>query len=162
MIEAILNAEIPVMGHIGLTPQSVHALGGFKVQGRSKPDAERILEEAQQLAEAGVFALVLECVPSDLAARITEAVPVPTIGIGAGPHCDGQILVLHDMIGLSAPGAKVPKFVKRYADVGAVIAEAARAYIRDVVEGQFPETEEAERGTRRPAGEVVPFASHQG
>ncbi|MCK6684391.1 MAG: 3-methyl-2-oxobutanoate hydroxymethyltransferase [Thermoanaerobaculia bacterium] len=162
MIEAILNAEIPVMGHIGLTPQSIHALGGFKVQGRSRTEAERLLDDAQRLAEAGVFALVLECVPADLAAQITESVPVPTIGIGAGPYCDGQILVLHDLVGLTAPGARIPKFVKRYADVGSIIAEAAREYVKDVTEGAFPASEDGERAVRKPAGEVVPFAAHHG
>lgn len=146
MIEALLHAEIPVMGHIGLTPQSVNALGGFKVQGRGKTEAQRVFDDARRLADAGVFALVLECVPRDLAARITEAVPVPTIGIGAGAGCDGQILVLHDLIGLKVPGAKTPRFVRRYADVGEVIAAAAASYVRDVTSGDFPNAEESFSG----------------
>ena len=149
MIQAILAAEIPVMGHLGLTPQSVNALGGFRAQGRRPSDAERLLDEARQLCDAGIFALVLECVPDDLAARVTEAVPVPTIGIGAGPACDGQILVLHDMIGLVPPGARTPGFVRRYADVGRVISEAVTAYVADVRAGAFPgEAETPARGPR--------------
>jgi 3-methyl-2-oxobutanoate hydroxymethyltransferase len=143
MIRAILDAEIPVMGHLGLTPQSVNALGGFKVQGKTPDGAERLLEDALALSEAGVFALVLECVPPDVAARITEAVACPTIGIGAGPECDGQILVLHDLVGLVPPGGRVPRFARRYADVGAVIREAAAAYVSDVSSGRFPSEAES-------------------
>lgn len=152
MIRAILNAEIPVMGHLGLTPQSVNALGGFKVQGKKAGEADRLVDEALALAEAGVFALVLECLPPDVAARITGAVPVPTIGIGAGAGCDGQILVLHDLIGLKAPGAPTPRFVRRYADVGAVITAAAAAYVADVRSGEFPSAAES----FAPAGESAP------
>ena len=151
-IEAILHAEIPVMGHLGLTPQSVNALGGFKQQGRKAADAERLLDEARRLVDAGIFALVLECVPADLAARVTEAVPVPTIGIGAGPSCDGQILVLHDMVGLVASGTRTPSFVRRYADVGAAIAAAAAAYVADVRGGSFP----GEAETPAPGPREVP------
>jgi 3-methyl-2-oxobutanoate hydroxymethyltransferase len=143
MIRAILDAEIPVMGHIGLTPQSVNALGGFKVQGKRRREAERILDDAKKLADAGIFSLVLECVPSELAARITEAVGVPTIGIGAGPACDGQILVVHDMIGLKAEGSKTPRFVRKYADVGAVITDAVSRYVEDVRAGTFPSEAES-------------------
>jgi len=161
MVKAILSAEIPVMGHLGLTPQSVNAFGGFKVQGRRASEARRLLDEAKRLADAGVFALVLECVPADLAARITEAVPVPTIGIGAGAGCDGQVLVLHDLIGLSAPGARVPRFVRRYADVGAVIREAAAAWVADVRSGSFPS--EAESFASEPEeGPVKLYAAGRG
>ncbi|MEO6327044.1 MAG: 3-methyl-2-oxobutanoate hydroxymethyltransferase [Thermoanaerobaculia bacterium] len=138
MVAALLNAEIPVMGHLGLTPQSVNALGGYRVQGKRPAEADRIVEDAQRLADAGVFALVLECVPVDLAARITEAVGVPTIGIGAGAACDGQILVVNDMLGLQAPGTRTPKFVRRYADLGPAISDAVSRYIADVEAGSFP------------------------
>jgi len=154
MIRAILNAEIPVMGHIGLTPQSVNALGGFKVQGKSLPEAERIVDEAKRLTDAGVFALVLEAVPSDLAARITETVSIPTIGIGAGPFCDGQILVFHDMVGYKAEGQRTPKFVRRYANLGEVISKAVAAYVDDVQAGRFPDESES-YPSDRPAAEVV-------
>ncbi len=151
-IRAILDAEIPVMGHIGLTPQSVHALGGFKVQGRKRADAMRILDDARRLVDAGVFALVLECVPAELAARVTEAVPVPTIGIGAGPACDGQILVLHDMLGLAPGGTRVPRFVRRYADLGNAIHEAVSRYALEVRSGYFPsEAESYEAEPEEPA-----------
>lgn len=143
MIRALLQAEIPVMGHIGLTPQSVNAIGGFKVQGKRRPDAERLLEDAKRLADAGVFAMVLECVPAELAARITAAVPVPTIGIGAGFSCDGQILVLHDMIGLKREGAHTPRFVRKYADVASVISTAVASYVSDVRDGSFPSEAES-------------------
>ena len=143
MIRAILAAEIPVLGHLGLTPQSVNALGGFKVQGRRASEARRLLDEAKRLADAGVFGLVLECVPAELADRVTEAVPVPTIGIGAGAGCDGQILVLHDLVGLAAPGSRAPRFVRRYADVGAAIQAAAAAYVADVRSGAFPSEAES-------------------
>ncbi|MFO7655176.1 MAG: 3-methyl-2-oxobutanoate hydroxymethyltransferase, partial [Candidatus Krumholzibacteriia bacterium] len=117
VVAALLAAEIPVMGHLGLTPQSVHAFGGYKVQGRGQGPAGAMMEDARFLADAGCFALVLECVPRELAARITEAVPIPTIGIGAGPACDGQVLVFHDLLGL-LPGT-TPRFVRRYAELGA-------------------------------------------
>jgi len=143
VLKAILNAEIPVMGHLGLTPQSVHALGGYKVQGKRRTEADRLVDEARRLADAGIFALVLECVPADLAARITETVPVPTIGIGAGPSCDGQILVINDLIGLAPGGAHTPRFVRRYADVGLVVADAATRYLADVRAGTFPSERES-------------------
>ena len=139
MIKAILAAEIPVMGHLGLTPQSVNALGGFKVQGRRATEARRLLDEAKKLADAGVFALVLECVPAELAARITEAIPVPTIGIGAGAECSGQVLVLHDMLDI-APGRK-PRFVKNFMAGQASIGEAIGAYVREVKTCAFPGAE---------------------
>ncbi len=156
MVKAILSAEIPVVGHLGLTPQSVNALGGFKVQGRRASEARRLLDEAKKLADAGVFALVLECVPGELAARITEAVPVPTIGIGAGAACDGQILVIHDLVGLTAPGTRTPRFVRRYADVGAIVQRAAADWIADVREGSFPSEAES-FAAEAEAGAPVPL-----
>ena len=132
-VEAITRADIPLMGHIGLTPQSVRRLGGFKVQ----RDAERLLDDARAIEAAGAFALVIECVPSEMAARVTEAVKIPTIGIGAGPQCDGQILVAHDVLGLFEDFR--PRFVKPYADLGREIRQAAEAYCREVREGTFPD-----------------------
>ena len=140
-IEAILSADIPVMGHLGLTPQSFRKLGGYKVQGRSAAAAAEILDDARALEAAGCFSLVLECVPSALAREITEAVSIPTIGIGAGPACDGQVLVFHDLVGLS--GEFRPRFVRRYADLGAEIERAARAFSADVKSGEFPSREES-------------------
>lgn len=138
IIRAITEMDIPVMGHVGLTPQSVHRMGGYKVQGR-KNQAERILEDAHAVQEAGAFAVVLEGIPAKLAARITEMLDIPTIGIGAGPACDGQVLVIHDILGLCEKYS--PKFVKRYADLAPVITEAARQYVSEVKDGTFP-TEE--------------------
>jgi 3-methyl-2-oxobutanoate hydroxymethyltransferase len=140
MIEAIVAAEIPVMGHLGLTPQSVHAMGGFKVQGKERGAAQALLEDAQALVEAGVFSIVLEGVPDVVARSITEAVPVPTIGIGAGRHCDGQVLVLHDLLGLQ-DGIR-PKFVRRYASLKADGVAAIVAFAADVRSGTFPGEEE--------------------
>jgi 3-methyl-2-oxobutanoate hydroxymethyltransferase len=138
--EAILAADIPVMGHVGMTPQSFRKFGGFKVQGKSAAAADEILEDAIALDKAGCFAIVLECVPDALAERITATVSVPTIGIGAGPHCDGQVLVYHDLLGLS--GDFRPKFVRRYAELAPVIEDAARRYLQDVKSGAFPSREE--------------------
>ena len=132
-VEAITRADIPLMGHIGLTPQSVRRLGGFKVQ----RDAEKLLDDARAIEAAGAFALVVECVPSEMAARVTEAVKIPTIGIGAGPRCDGQILVAHDVLGLFEDFR--PRFVKPYADLGREIRQAVEAYCREVREGEFPD-----------------------
>ncbi len=145
-VEAILAADIPVMGHVGLTPQSYRKFGGFKVQGREADSAREIREDAQALAAAGCFAIVLECVPESLAAEITQEVPVPTLGIGAGPHCDGQVLVFHDVMGLTRDLR--PKFVRRYADLTTVIGDAARAFRKDVKEGSFPSQEESFSGAR--------------
>lgn len=139
-IKAIADMDVPVMGHIGLTPQSVHAFGGYKVQGKTKDAAEILLDDAKELYNAGAFAIVLECVPSELARRITESIPIPTIGIGAGPHCDGQVLVINDMLGLDG-SAKQPRFVRRYADLNAVISEAVAGYIKDVEDGEYPSKE---------------------
>src|SRR5437660_6785197 len=138
-IEAILDAEIPVMGHIGLTPQSVNALGGFKLQGKNVEDARRLMDEAVALDQAGCFSIVLECVPSELAAMITERVAAPTIGIGAGPHCDGQVLVFHDLLGLYDD--HTPKFVRRYATLGEEMRVAIEHYLADVRDGSFPDDE---------------------
>jgi len=148
-VEAILAADIPVMGHIGLTPQSVHKLGGFKVQGRASGAAEEIRQDARALADAGCFSIVLECVPEGLAAEITEQVAVPTIGIGAGPHCDGQVLVFHDVVGLTRDLR--PKFVRRYADLSGTIRDAARAYAKDVRDGSFPNAQESFSDSSKPA-----------
>ena len=136
MIEAILDAEIPVMGHLGLTPQSVHMLGGFKVQAKEFDAARALLDDAAALAEAGCFSLVLECVPDAVATMVTEAVPVPTIGIGAGAHCDGQVLVFHDLLGLN--GGRAPKFVRRYADLRGDATSAVAAFADDVRSGRYP------------------------
>jgi 3-methyl-2-oxobutanoate hydroxymethyltransferase len=136
-IEAILEAEIPVMGHIGLTPQSVNALGGFKLQGKNADDASRLIDEAHALERAGCFSLVLECVPSELAAMITEQLTIPTIGIGAGPSCDGQVLVFHDVLGIY--DGHTPKFVRQYAHVAQDMQGALAAYLADVRSGAFPD-----------------------
>jgi 3-methyl-2-oxobutanoate hydroxymethyltransferase len=141
MIHALLDAEIPVMGHLGLTPQSVNPMGGFKVQGKHEADALRLLEDAQKLQEAGCFALLLEGIPADLAARVTETVSIPTIGIGAGPHCSGQVLVFHDVLGL-LPGAS-PKFVRRYAEGFQDLRDALVAWGEDVRSGGFPDGRES-------------------
>jgi 3-methyl-2-oxobutanoate hydroxymethyltransferase len=136
-ISAILDAEIPVMGHIGLTPQSVNALGGFRLQGKGADDARRLVDEAVALEEVGCFAIVLECVPAELAAFITERVTIPTIGIGAGPACDGQVLVLHDLLGIY--DGHTPKFVRKYAHLADDMRVALEAYLADVREGRFPD-----------------------
>lgn len=135
----IVRAGIPVMGHVGLAPQSVHAMGGFRVQGRSPDAAERVLQDAKAMEDAGVYALVLEGLPQDLARRITETVSIPTIGIGAGRHCDGQILVSYDYLGLYR-GFR-PKFVKAFAELGDAVIEATGAYVRAVRDGSFPDDE---------------------
>jgi 3-methyl-2-oxobutanoate hydroxymethyltransferase len=139
-VQAILDAEIPVMGHLGLTPQSVHALGGFKVQGKELETARAIVDDAIALAEAGCFAIVLECVPDAVARLVTDTVPVPTIGIGAGRHCDGQVLVFHDLLGLE--DRMRPKFVRRYAELGATAIDAVTRFAADVRAGTFPSSDE--------------------
>lgn len=136
-VEELVAAGIPVMAHLGLTPQSVHAFGGYKVQGRGE-DGERLLRDAKALQAAGAFAVVLECVPAGLAERITASLDVPTVGIGAGPHCDAQVLVWQDMAGLSP---RTPKFVKQYADMSGALRGAAAAFAADVVSGNFPTAE---------------------
>ncbi|MGE5543892.1 MAG: 3-methyl-2-oxobutanoate hydroxymethyltransferase [Bacillota bacterium] len=135
-IKAILEAEIPVMGHIGLTPQSVNQFGGFKVQGRDLETARKLIEDAKALERAGVFSIVLEGIPAALAKRITEEVTVPTIGIGAGPDCDGQVLVVNDMLGLFQ--GHVAKFVKKFADLHPLMVEAVKSYSEEVKAGTFP------------------------
>lgn len=153
-VAALVGAGIPVMGHLGLTPQSVHQLGGYKVQGKKILDAKRIKSDAQKLQKAGVFSLVLEAVPSDLAREITAELDIPTIGIGAGPYCDGQILVTQDMLGMNPGG--VPKFVKQFADLGTQIKNAVEAYARDVREGAFPGVEHSYHRDREPLKKVEP------
>jgi 3-methyl-2-oxobutanoate hydroxymethyltransferase len=142
-IEAIASVDIPVMGHIGLTPQSVHRMGGYRVQGRTRGhragDRERLLDDARAVEAAGAFALVLEGMPRDLAEEITAMLAIPTIGIGAGPACDGQVLVMHDLLGLTE---RTPKFARRFADLRAEVLRAARGYVDAVVAGRFPSDEE--------------------
>lgn len=136
MIEVLLDAEIPVMGHIGLTPQSVHAMGGFRVQGRETSEALALIDDAKALAHAGCFAIVIEGVPDQVAELITDAIDIPTIGIGAGPRCDGQVLVFHDVLGIE--DRVLPKFVRRYADLRTEGVDALRRFGADVRSGAFP------------------------
>ncbi|MGC9325957.1 MAG: 3-methyl-2-oxobutanoate hydroxymethyltransferase [Desulfomonilia bacterium] len=138
-VRAIISADIPVMGHLGLTPQSIHALGGHKVQGRGVEAARLLKENALALQEAGVFSIVFECVPVDVAKDVTEALSIPTIGIGAGPHCDGQVLVIQDLLGMFKEFK--PKFVKRYADLFDTIQDAVNTYAAEVRSGEFPSEE---------------------
>ena len=140
-VEELVAAGIPVMAHLGLTPQSVNVFGGYRVQGRGE-DGDRLLHDAKALQTAGAFSLVLEAIPADLAAKVTAAMSIPTIGIGAGPHCDAQVLVWQDMAGLTP---RTAKFVKRYADVAGVLSDAARSFAEDVVTGQFPDAEHSYR-----------------
>ena len=135
-VKAVIDAQIPVVGHLGLTPQSVNAFGGFKVQGRDEENAKRILEDALFLEQAGVFAITLEGIPADLAKNISEKLTIPTIGIGAGKDCDGQVLVINDMLGMF--NDFVPKFVKQYADLNSIITNAVDSYITEVRNGDFP------------------------
>lgn len=137
IIRAIRDADIPVMGHIGLTPQSVHQFGGYRVQGKDSEGADRLLEDAKFLEESGCFSMVLEGIPWELAETITNSISIPTIGIGAGPYCDGQVLVVNDMLGMLDEAS--PKFVKRFAETGKLITEAFTTYIREVKEGRFPD-----------------------
>jgi 3-methyl-2-oxobutanoate hydroxymethyltransferase len=136
LIARLTEAEIPVMGHVGLTPQSVNALGGYRVQGKTPATAEQLLRDARSVEAAGAFAIVLEAMPRELATEITRTLHIPTIGIGAGPDCDGQVLVLHDMLALTFQDA--PKFARRYANVGEIISNAVREYCADVQSGNFP------------------------
>jgi 3-methyl-2-oxobutanoate hydroxymethyltransferase len=147
VVEAIIRAEIPVMGHLGLTPQSVLAMGGFRVQGKSVDAATSLLDAAKALAAAGCFGFVIEGVPDVVGAAATEALDVPTIGIGAGPSCDGQVLVFHDLLGLGS--GPTPKFVRRYAELGRLATEAVAAFASDVRDGSFPGEAETYHG---PAG----------
>ena len=141
MIERIRDAEIPVMGHIGLTPQSVHAMGGFRVQAKQAEAARKLVQAAKSLAHAGCYAVVLEGVPAPVAALATEAIDIPTIGIGAGPDCDGQVLVYHDLLGLER--RLLPRFVRRYADLHAIATDAVRHFGEDVRSGAFPSADES-------------------
>lgn len=138
VVQALLGAEVPVMGHLGLTPQSVHVLGGMRRQAQTAAGAESLLEDAVALAGAGCFALVLEAVPDEVAAAVTATVDIPTIGIGAGPGCDGQVLVLHDLLGLGPADRPPPSFARRYAPLGELAREAVAAYAADVRAGSFP------------------------
>lgn len=176
MVEAILDAEIPVMGHVGLTPQSVHATGGFRVQGKDLETARAIVDDAIALADAGVFSVVLECVPDAVARLVTDSIPVPTIGIGAGRHCDGQVLVYHDLLGIE--DRKLPKFVRQYAQLKGISTDAVAAFCADVRDGSFPSSVEtyhgaddvaaaleiysagADRDRHQPIAEASPHISH--
>jgi len=141
MVEALLAAEIPVMGHLGLTPQSIHAMGGYRVQGRGVEAARELVEDARALAAAGVFAIVLEGVPDIVAQIVTQEVPVPTIGIGAGPSCDGQVLVYHDVLGLHH--GRLPKFVRQYTHLADIATEALEHFFADIESGTFPADNES-------------------
>jgi 3-methyl-2-oxobutanoate hydroxymethyltransferase len=141
LIARLVDAEIPVMGHIGLTPQSVNTFGGFRVQGKTEQAGDQLMRDARAVEAAGAFAIVLESIPRELGARITAELRIPTIGIGAGPDCDGQVLVINDLLGLSFGHA--PKFTRRYANVGEIISRAAAEYCRDVQQGRFPSDEES-------------------
>jgi 3-methyl-2-oxobutanoate hydroxymethyltransferase len=141
VVEAIIDAEVPVMGHLGLTPQSVHAMGGFKVQGKERSAALELVDDARALEDAGCFSIVLEGVPDDVARMVTDAVSVPTIGIGAGRYCDGQVLVFHDVLGLE--DRIIPKFVRRYADLKATGVAALSEFAGDVRAGRFPADQES-------------------
>ena len=136
-IRAIVNAQIPVVAHLGLTPQSVNAFGGFKVQGKTAEKAKKLINDAKLIEEAGAFAVVLECIPAPLAEKISKTLTIPTIGIGAGNGCDGQVLVYQDMLGMF--GAFTPKFVKKYAEVGEIMKGAFAEYIKEVKSGEFPD-----------------------
>jgi 3-methyl-2-oxobutanoate hydroxymethyltransferase len=138
-VKAIVNAKIPVVGHLGLTPQAINKFGGFKVQGRTQEARVKLISDAKTLEKAGVFAITLEAIPEQLAKEVTETLSIPTIGIGAGLYCDGQVLVIDDMIGMF--GDFTPKFVKKYANVGCIIKTAIREYINEVKEGKFPKEE---------------------
>ncbi len=138
-IRAIVRAQIPVMGHLGLTPQSVHMFGGFRVQGQDEKTAKMMMEDAKRIEDAGAFSVVLECIPAEIAQRITENISIPTIGIGAGASCDGQILVYADMLGLY--GEWHPKFVKQYADLGTAMRQAVLQYTEEVKSGAYPQKE---------------------
>lgn len=140
-IRAMTRSEIPVLAHIGLTPQAIHRMGGYKVQGRTEEAQKRLMEDALAVQEAGAFALILEAIPMDLAKKITKGLTIPTIGIGAGPHCDGQVLVIHDLLGLFE--RFVPKFVKRYANLKDEALRAVRDYIQEVESGAFPSEDQS-------------------
>lgn len=158
LVRRLVAAGIPVMGHIGLTPQSFHQLGGFKVQGRGRQGRERLIADARALEEAGAYAIVLEAIPADIAAEISSSVAVPTIGIGAGAGCDGQVLVCYDMLGMDE--SFKPRFVRRFATLGRAVSDAAAAYVEEVRRGTFPATTESFAGEKTtPAGEVKLYSS---
>lgn len=164
LIARLVGCGIPVMGHIGLTPQSFHQMGGFKIQGRNDGDAERLMADALTLQEAGAYILVLEGIPAEIAQRITAALDIPTIGIGAGHHCDGQVLVVYDMLGMD--DSFKPKFVRRYESLAERIRAATRAYAADVREGSFPDERESfflskRRASEPAATEVTPSAASE-
>jgi 3-methyl-2-oxobutanoate hydroxymethyltransferase len=152
-VKAIIQSGISVMGHVGLTPQSVHQFGGYRIQGKSHNDGRQIKKDAMELQKAGVFSIVIEGVYTDLADEITQELDIPTIGIGAGPHCDGQILVSNDMFGLNKDF--LPKFVKKYADVGSTITSAVQTYIEEVQSGDFPSEEHSYSDKKKPLRKVV-------
>jgi 3-methyl-2-oxobutanoate hydroxymethyltransferase len=149
-VKALVDINIPVMGHLGLTPQAIHKVGGYKIQGKTEASAEKMVTDAKVLEGAGVFAIVLECIPAELAKEISSKVSVPTIGIGAGPHCDGQVLVIDDLLGLTA--GPVPKFVKQYASLRLESLKAVRQFQNEVKKGKYPEA--AAPGT--PPAKVIP------
>lgn len=159
-IRAIVDAQIPVMGHIGLTPQSFHAQGGFKVQGRGDAEAQRILDDALAVQEAGAYSLVLEGIPAELAAEISAALDIPTIGIGAGAGCDGQVLVIYDLLGLD--DSFKPKFVKRYASLHSVVTDAIGSYIDEVRTGAFPDADHSFHQKKRASGQREPLPATDG
>jgi len=159
LIRRIIDAEIPVCGHIGLTPQSVHVMGGYKVQGKTMNAVEQLMRDAVALDKAGVCCLVLEGIPREVATLITEEVETPTIGIGAGPECDGQVLVFHDLLGLTFHPAA--KFVRRYADVGNSIRDAVRAYAEDVKSGAFPSDAESYHLSKETRAALETIAEHK-
>jgi 3-methyl-2-oxobutanoate hydroxymethyltransferase len=140
-VRRLVEAGIPVMGHLGLTPQAIYQFGSYRVRAQEEAEAQRLYEDALALAEAGIFALVLEKIPAALAQRVTQDLPIPTIGIGAGPHCDGQVLVLYDMLGLNK--AFSPRFLRRYADLHTIVVEACKQYIQDVKSRDFPSQAES-------------------
>jgi 3-methyl-2-oxobutanoate hydroxymethyltransferase len=157
-IEAILQADIPVLGHLGLTPQSVHQFGGYRVQARGREAADALLEDALALERAGCFSLVLEGIPLELGREVSRALRIPTIGIGAGADCDGQVLVLHDLIGLSF--GKPARFVRRYADVAGAMRDALRAFGEDVRAGRYPSAAESYAAAPEPAPDRAPEGAH--
>jgi 3-methyl-2-oxobutanoate hydroxymethyltransferase len=157
-ISSLIEADIPVMGHVGLTPQAIHHFGRFQVRGKTRKEARDILSQAKDLEQAGVFAVVLECVPRELAGEVTKKLSIPTIGIGAGPHCDGQILVFHDLAGYSH--GYLPKFVKQYAGLNDVIGGAVKNYIQDVKNQIFPEDKHCYH-LKNP-GQLDEFLNHDG
>jgi 3-methyl-2-oxobutanoate hydroxymethyltransferase len=150
-IRALVRAEMPVVGHIGLTPQGIHRMGGHRVQGRDAASRQRVLDDARAVADAGAFAVVVEGVPLDLAREITEAIEIPTIGIGAGPYCDGQVLVMHDLLGLDGGDRPAPRFVRRYARLGELVSSAVKAFAGDVASGDYPSDAECYHAARAEA-----------